>query len=262
MRINKIMSTSVIAMALTMGATFNAQALPQFSVNASVLGGSGTFYADSMTGTSSSLVTFDGSSKITGNGYTSFGSFTLDGSNVFGNTGLNSTYSLYAKFSYAGTLVSGVFGTPGSVFNITDLTYNIYGTQGKVKTVVANANNSITPSITSIKAAQLIGYGNLISGEGTVNSKGDSNLSLLTSYTNTDFGDSFFNVPNDFYQSSFSSISNNASGTIVNAKKGLVSFNGGVASTEFVRSVPEPGSLALIGFGLIGIAFANRRKVS
>lgn len=257
--IYKTMSMAALGAALSFGATFQAQALPVFTVDSTVLGGPTVFDADHITGSSSTLVEFDGVDSVTGSGFLVFSSFDLEGNPIFGGTGLTTDYSLYARFNYTGDVTSGTYGVPGNEVTLTSLTYQLYGTEGPVSTVTADASLARAATITPAGVEQLIGSGSLISGVATLNAAGGSTLTSLNNYANTAFGNTFFIDPAPFYQTSFNSITNNPSGIELDGI--YTSINATSTSADFTgNDVPEPGSLALLGASLIGLVSIRRRK--
>lgn len=261
--IYKSFGALALGSALTFGASLPASALPQFQVTPSVLGGpAGTFTADHIDGGASSTVTYDGASTIMGQGYLTFSGFTLNAAQVF-NTGLNSNYGLYATFMYQATLNSGSFGTANSNYTINSLDFNFYGYDASVNPrpvfTQANAATLTTASVTPGGNDRLIGVGSLLAGTINQNQLSGTTVTTVNSYQNTAFGSTFFTAPVPFYNIVFASLTNNTSGIQQNGN--VLSINAASSSIDFNR-VPEPGSLALVGIGLLGMFAASRRRKS
>lgn len=263
----KVMSTAALGAALSFGVATQASALPAFTVDASVLGGPATpFVADHITGGASTLVQVTGANSIMGQGFLTFGGFTLNSAPVFG-TGLSSTWGMYATFNYTATLTSGTVGGNNAIYDIDSLLFSLYGYDGSNPTlpVFNQASVAAGPSGGTVTAGsndQKIGTGTLITGTINSNDQNGTTVTTTNSYQNTAFGDTFFIAPNPFYNVVFESITNNTSGITRNpAFPEYLAINAASNSADFVGStVPEPGSLALLGASLIGLVGIRRRK--
>lgn len=266
----KVMSTAALGAALTFGAAAtHAALLPTFKVDASVVGGPAqTFTADHIVGGASTLVQVTGANSIMGQGYLTFGGFTLNTAPVFG-TGLNTSWGMYATFNYTATLTSGTVGSNDAIYDIDSLLFSLYGYDGSNPTLPVFNMASVTGSgaaggtVTAGSNDREIGNGSLVVG--TINSNNQSGTTVTTTntYQNTAFGNTFFIEPNPFYTVVFESLTNNTSGiTRDPAYPNYLAINAASNSTDFAvgSTVPEPGSLALLGASLIGLVGIRRRK--
>lgn len=174
----------------------------------------------------------------------------------------NNQYQLYALFQGSGT-VSASGGV--STFSFTP--------GGSLKVFIdPKSNTAFTEPLTGATAFlrtnerddYLIATGVPISGQGTLNPLlstcgGDQGINCgsfgsSTTFELTDAGREYFIAPNPFYNVSFQS------GQLNNfIVSGTQSINGSL-DVIFNSTVPEPGTVALAGLGLIGLALNRRRK--
>lgn len=254
---------------LGLGMAFQASAAPVFTVDPSVLGGpSGTFEANFISGTSSTLVTQTALNEASGAGYIQFTSFTDPGGQAIDPTdsGLNVNYRYWAEFSYTIELVDGSFGQPGSLFDITELNYTMYATPN-LDTAFIAANvfgDGSAATVTPGADVEIIGFGTLISGAGGagLNAQGGSFFNSSATYQNSPFGDTFFIDPVPFFNISFNEFNNTASGITIGtnaAGQTILAINQATGGIDF-NMVPEPATLALMGLGLLGLGVASTRR--
>lgn len=298
-KVRKLVVGTVLGAALTLGATSSALAdAPVFSIDPSVLPTLlpfAQFDANQISGSSSELLTTVGNTH-TGSGWLTFGSFSIGGASIdAADTGLGSAggYRLYVTFTIADQYRAGT-GLPGQQFingagtvnDLTQLDFQFWADPTRNTTFVnANAATNTNATVTGTTSDDiLLGVGNLLSGVSGFNEQGGATLNATQNFAictgvgtatqggvpvagplatlaaacNSNIGDGFFALPDPFYTLGFAAFNNTSQGVIVNGNQ--VSVNNAAGTVDFNGTVPEPGSLALLGLGLVGLAVAGKRR--
>ena len=250
----KSLIPTAIAIALMSNYASAVPILPDFTVNeASVEGAGGTITADKLNGAYTEVIAITGTSFTTA-AYGDIGQFlTNDGQTAVAGTQLGSSYGLYALFSAVGVV------TPGAVttFDATSASFSLF-IDPLLNTLKSFAGTSV--STANAGDDYLIGSASILASDlgVLVPPIGGFFDLVFSNFTRTAAGASYFTAPNPFY------VTVNVDGDFDNFNPtGTQTINGDF-SAVFVApaNVPEPGSLALLGLGLMGLGFVSRRKAA
>lgn len=257
----RILAAGVI-LALGAGATTSAYAGP-FTVdpgNLTGLGsGLGPFTADSMGGTSSTLITTTNGVNYTATGYIDFTAFSYQSNAISaGHSGLNDAYGMYAVFTQ--TFVCPTALNTGVSCGAQTISLSLYANPGDNDTFTQATLGGPAPTHTEVSASDiLLGTGSyVVDGTAGINVLGGAFENVNTNFVLTGAGSEFFTAPVPFYDFAFSEYNNTSTGLACNATGCAVTFETG--STDFTNA-PEPASLAIFGLGLVALTVLRRKSV-
>ncbi len=260
-------AAAAAALGLASAGASAATVFNDFTVDPSAYGKT-QFTADKITGNYDEVITLNSNGTFDASLKWEAGLFVKnDGSSAIpsGRTGLGSTYGLYAFYQASGTFVTvGGVTTFTTDAGLGNLSFWIDPQNDSFETFVAPATGAGAWAVGGL-ADILIATGTPQAGSGrldpaisTCSAGGGAGINCgsfgtTVSFALNDAGKMFFVDPNPFYNLSFQS------GQFNNFQvSGTQNING---SLDVVFStVPEPGSLALLGLAAVGLGVSVRRR--
>jgi len=239
---------------LALSAGANAALMPfTLDPTAAALAGP-AFTADNLLISDYSTVTNSGSS-FTETGFLSITGAQLAGVNL-APAGLNTTYGLYISFTGTGTTTFGSNPlTSVTAGSFSTLSYTLWGYNGGGATFGFSGTTPTTSALGSVALAS----GTLVNGSVVSIPSGNSfSPSASATLTVNPLVAAFFASPSPFSSQALTSFTNTSSQVQTFAGGFMIQQGGG--SVNFVSTVPEPASYAMLMTGVAAIGFVVRRR--
>ena len=241
------------------------------------LSNAGSFMADNATVADYSSIAIQSSGTFTESGILPITAFALNNTTVmppgFNNTTGATPYGLYFSFTGSGALTGNTAGSQGT---FSSLNFSLYGVPGDNLGPISVNPQPAGATFTNGTTGVLLGSGSLVNGSASLNTNntgvGPGLLPTANALVTFDpaAGESGF-----FPGLAAMSLNLNAAftntGSVVTESGGGASpldvlINGGGGNATFLTSgptppVPEPASFAVLGAGLLGLAFARRQRL-
>lgn len=256
--LKKQLLTAGLVGSFAFGAT-QALATPYFGYDPTGSGGPG-FIANSAGGVSSEHLFVTGANTFAGAGWVQFTSLNDNSvslpNSTYADTGLYALFTLSVTYNFG----SG-FGQPNSFYTVDSFDVSVYRdggvantfTQANAATVtqaaVANTGDDILLATGSLQGP---GFAFVAFNNGVgLNVKSDFNLDPTN-------GANYFYSPDPFYEFAFAAFNSTGQAWDFNQAAGFASIGNAIGIMDF--NVPEPGTMALLGMGLLGLGLGSRRR--
>lgn len=266
----KLSAAAALALALA-----HAQGSPIFTVNPNSNGGVLThngqaFRATAINGISSHRIAYIGSTPLAAGttgfnyvskGYAYFDSFSDNGMPVSAfYSRANLDYGLYGVFQtsfHCDAMLSRGVGC-----QITDFSLDMYADPGNNNRYHA-ATLASDGWISTVGQQYRLAYSSnaVHKGTGGLNDLGGAYVNLNFGWTLTDEGKAYFIDPVPFYAAAFSAFNNTTQGIrcdTANCNNARVVSISSISGIQDFNGIPEPGSLLLLGLGLLAACTVRR----